>query len=48
MSRSLQEAIPNSKLTVIPGARHLTPVQCPREIAGLLTDLIGRSAGASA
>lgn len=48
MSRSLHEAIPNSKLTVIPGARHLTPVQCPREIAALLTDLIAGSARASA
>ena len=48
MSRSLHESIPNSKLAVIPSARHLTPVQCPREIAGLLTDLIRRSAAATA
>ena len=48
MSRSLHEAIPNSTLTVIPDARHLTPVQCPAEIARLLTDLIGRSTAASA
>jgi 3-oxoadipate enol-lactonase len=40
MSQSLHEIIPNSRLTVIPRGRHLTPVQCPQEIAALLKDLV--------
>lgn len=47
MSQSLHEAIANSTLTVIPGGRHLTPMQCPSEIAALLSDLVGRSAAAA-
>lgn len=48
MAEYLHENIPNSTLTVIPGARHTTPVECPREIAGFLRDLLGKSAAASA
>jgi len=40
MSQSLRDMIPRSTLTVIPGARHLAPVQCPKEIASLLKQLI--------
>jgi 3-oxoadipate enol-lactonase len=47
MAEYLHEKIPNSTLTVIPGARHTTPVECPREIAAFLGDLVGKSAVAS-
>ena len=30
-------------MAVIPGGRHLTPLECPKEIADLLEDLIGRA-----
>ena len=43
MSRTLNESIPNSTLTVIPGGRHLTPAQCPNEIAKLLHELASQS-----
>ncbi len=48
MAEHLHENIANSTLTVIPGARHTTPVECPEEIAALLRDLVGKSAAASA
>lgn len=32
----LHEAIPGSTLTILPGARHLTPLECPDQIAELL------------
>jgi 3-oxoadipate enol-lactonase len=35
-ARHLHEAISGSTLTIIPGARHLTPVECPGQIAALL------------
>jgi 3-oxoadipate enol-lactonase len=35
-ARHLHEAIPGSTLTILPGARHLTPVECPSQIAALL------------
>jgi 3-oxoadipate enol-lactonase len=41
-ARQLHEAIPLSTLTIIPGARHLTPVECPDEIAAQLVTLAGR------
>jgi len=47
MSQQLYESIPNSTLSVIAGARHTTPVECPLEIAGFLSDLVGKSAAAS-
>jgi 3-oxoadipate enol-lactonase len=43
MSQDLHEMIPNSTLTVIPRGRHLTPVQCPKEIAALLKDLVAKA-----
>jgi pimeloyl-ACP methyl ester carboxylesterase len=39
----MQGLIPASTLTVIPGARHLTPVESPKQIAGLLKDLLRRT-----
>jgi 3-oxoadipate enol-lactonase len=38
-SRQLHEAIPQSTLTIIPGGRHLTPVERPQEIASRLRAL---------
>jgi 3-oxoadipate enol-lactonase len=39
-SVALHEAIPNSSLSILPGARHLTPIECPREVASRLLRLI--------
>jgi 3-oxoadipate enol-lactonase len=41
-AQKLHEAIPNSTVTIIPGARHLTPIECPEEIAIQLIALLGR------
>jgi 3-oxoadipate enol-lactonase len=35
-ARYLHEAIQGSTLAVIPGARHLTPIECPDRVAALL------------
>jgi 3-oxoadipate enol-lactonase len=43
MSQALHDAIPDSTLHVIRSGRHITPVQCPKEIAGHLRDLIART-----
>jgi 3-oxoadipate enol-lactonase len=42
MAQQLHEAIPHSTLTVIPGARHLTPIECPDRIASELRGLLAR------
>jgi len=41
-ARLLHEAIEGSTLTVLPAARHLTPVECPDQIATLLLALLQR------
>ena len=41
-AQQLHDAIPNSTLTIIPRARHLTPIECPEEIAIQLIALLGR------
>jgi 3-oxoadipate enol-lactonase len=46
MSQSLQAAIPGATLHVIKTGRHLTPIQCPREIAGLLRELARKTRAA--
>jgi 3-oxoadipate enol-lactonase len=38
-SRQLHEAIPGSRLTILPGGRHLTPIECPDQIASHLLRL---------
>jgi len=43
MARQLHEAIPHSTLTVLPGARHLTPIECPDQISSQLLTLLRRS-----
>jgi 3-oxoadipate enol-lactonase len=42
MARQLHEAIPRSTLTVIAGARHLTPIEFPDRIASELRGLLAR------
>jgi 3-oxoadipate enol-lactonase len=41
-AEQLHQAIPDSTLTIIPGARHLTPIERPEEIAIQLIALLGR------
>ena len=41
-AEELHQAIPDSTLTIIPGARHLTPIERPEEIAIQLIALLGR------
>ncbi|WKG03168.1 alpha/beta fold hydrolase [Mycolicibacterium sp. HK-90] len=43
MTERLAAAIPDCEAVVIPGARHMLPVQCPRELADCLMSFIGRS-----
>jgi 3-oxoadipate enol-lactonase len=43
MAKQLHEAIPQSTFTVIPGARHLTPIEFPDRIASELRGLIARA-----
>lgn len=42
MARQLHEAIPQSTLTILPRARHLTPVEHPEQIASELLALLRR------
>jgi 3-oxoadipate enol-lactonase len=42
MARQLHEAVRGSTLTIIPGGRHLTPVECPEQIASQLLTLLQR------
>jgi len=43
MARELHAAIPQSTLVVIPGARHLTPIECPDQISAALVGVLPRS-----
>jgi 3-oxoadipate enol-lactonase len=43
MAQELHEAIQDSTLTIIHGARHLAPVECPEQIAPQLLALLRRS-----
>jgi pimeloyl-ACP methyl ester carboxylesterase len=42
MTWRLAEAIPGCRAVVVPGARHMLPVQRPRELVDCLTAFIGR------
>jgi 3-oxoadipate enol-lactonase len=42
MARHLHEAIRGSTLTILPGGRHLTPVECPDQIASQISMLLQR------
>jgi 3-oxoadipate enol-lactonase len=43
MARQLHDAIPHSTLTILPGARHLTPIECPDRIGSELLTVLQRS-----
>jgi 3-oxoadipate enol-lactonase len=43
MARQLHELIPHSVLTILPHARHLTPLEHPERIASELLDLLRRT-----
>lgn len=40
MAEALHAAIPHSTLTVLAGARHLTPIECPEPVAAALRSLL--------
>lgn len=42
MAQQLHESIRGSTLAILPGGRHLTPVECPDQIAAQLLTLLGR------
>lgn len=42
MARQLHDAIPHSTLTILPRARHLTPIEHPEQIASELRELLSR------
>ena len=43
MARQLHEAIPQSTLTILPRARHLTPIEYPEQVASELLALLRRA-----
>ncbi len=46
MTRRLAAAIPHCEAVIVPGARHMLPVERPRELVGALSTFIGRYAHA--
>jgi pimeloyl-ACP methyl ester carboxylesterase len=40
MAEAMHAAIPHSELTVIPAARHFTPIEVPETVAAELTALV--------
>jgi 3-oxoadipate enol-lactonase len=44
MSEQMLEAMPNATLSVLPGVRHLTPIECPAIVADEMLALMKRSA----
>jgi len=44
MAKALNQALPQSTLTVLAGARHITPVERPQDIARQIADLPGQEA----
>jgi 3-oxoadipate enol-lactonase len=41
MAEAMHKAIAQSSLTVIPGARHLTPIERPADIAAKIASIAG-------
>jgi pimeloyl-ACP methyl ester carboxylesterase len=39
----MQQAMPDATLSVLPGVRHLTPIECPRVIADEIQALMKRT-----
>jgi 3-oxoadipate enol-lactonase len=48
MARALHAAIPGSNLTIVSGARHLTPIEIPDRIATIVRAVISRKDGSVA
>jgi 3-oxoadipate enol-lactonase len=48
MARALEAGIAGSHLTIVPGARHLTPIEIPEQIASMLQTVIARTGGSVA
>jgi 3-oxoadipate enol-lactonase len=46
MAEAMHKAIAGSTLTVLPGARHLTPLERPDQVAAELGQLLQRMRGA--
>jgi len=44
MARQIHEAVPGSTLKILKAARHLTPIECPQQIAAELRGLLARVA----
>ncbi|WP_281404632.1 alpha/beta fold hydrolase [Streptomyces javensis] len=45
MSHRLAERIPGARAVIVPGARHLLPLECPRELADVILAQTGGHAG---
>ncbi len=43
VGKQLQQAIPGARLIVVPGARHFTPEEAPRQVADAIAELLGGS-----
>jgi 3-oxoadipate enol-lactonase len=43
MARELHAAIPGSNLTIVAGARHLTPIQIPDRVAAIIRAVIAKA-----
>lgn len=43
MARDIADRMPDARLTVIPGARHYTPLEAPEAVAQCIRDVIGRT-----
>jgi len=43
MARALHAGIAGSNLTIVPGARHLTPIEIPERIAAIITTVIAKA-----
>jgi pimeloyl-ACP methyl ester carboxylesterase len=41
MAEAMHQAVPHSSLTVLAGARHLTPIERPGDIAAKIASQIG-------
>ena len=48
MARALEAGIAGSQLTIVPNARHLTPIEIPERIAALVETVIARKDGSVA
>ena len=46
MTLRLQAAMPNCRAVIVPGARHMLPVERPRELVDQLSTFIGEYAHA--